>query len=67
MAKNVCPGCKEVVLGLGLETAIKCTKCGTVFEVQSAKNNVDTSLELIINKWLGRLGTLRPTIAYGKN
>ena len=60
MAKNVCPGCKEIVLGFGLETAIRCTKCGTVFGVTNTKNNVDTSLELIINKWLGRLGTMPP-------
>lgn len=33
MAKNVCPGCREVVLSFGLESSMKCSKCDTVIKL----------------------------------
>lgn len=32
--KSVCPKCKEVILRLGYEGTIICTKCETTFEVR---------------------------------
>lgn len=31
--KLVCPGCREVIIGLGIDSRIECCKCGTVIDV----------------------------------
>lgn len=33
MAKNICPGCKEVVLSFESDSSLRCSKCETEFEV----------------------------------
>jgi uncharacterized protein YbaR (Trm112 family) len=40
--KSVCPKCKEVILSLGSEETIVCTKCETTFEV---KDDLDEDKE----------------------
>lgn len=47
MAKNVCPGCKEVILSFGDETTIRCSKCEAIFE---AKNMTEDETAVDVDK-----------------
>lgn len=58
MVKNICPGCGEVILSFGLESSVRCSKCGTDFKLSSAEAEPDSSVELIIKKWIGKLGAI---------
>lgn len=42
MALSICPKCKEAILVFDTDQVIKCSKCETVFEIES--NNEDSNI-----------------------
>lgn len=41
MARNVCPECSQVTLSFGLEAAVRCPVCGTVYEVEPESIDIE--------------------------